>query len=145
MSAPAIDTSRWPYVEISYLPSMTEADIAIYVDALKPLYERGIKDPCVMVIDTRSAPTERATLRARRLLVTALNTLQARYPSAMIAEAVILEGVTAASLYMAYTWLLQDKQVARRGFRDKAEASAWAYALLAQAKAKAGHVSDAGA
>lgn len=132
MSPPIIDTSKWPYIEIAYQASMTTDDIDAYRVAMRPVYARGQKEPCVVVIDTRQTPSERATLDARRGLVSVVNQLQKEYPNVMLAEAVIVDGNFTASLYMAYTWLIHDKFTARRSFRDKPQAIAWAKSFLSK-------------
>lgn len=137
MSAPTIDSSQWPYVEIVYQPSMTGDDLDSYRDALDSIYARGAKQPFVCVVDTRRAPTERATLNVRRHLVSIVDAVAKQYPNAMLAEAVVLEGEIAASVYMAYTWLLRDKRIARRSFRNRDEAVAWAQSFLAKSQQKA--------
>lgn len=132
MSPPTIDSSNFPYVDIVYQPSMSELDLERYGVDLDAVFARGLKTPCVVVVDTRPASVQRATLSARRSLVGIVNEVHKRYPGAVLAEAVVLQGELAASLYMAYLWLLRDKRILRRSFRNKEDATRWAKSLLVE-------------
>lgn len=121
MTAPKIDTSRWPLCRVS-LPSvvMTPAELSGCLDTLQSFFARAT--PLTILIDARGASPPSA--RERQAIASRYRQWQHDYPGQLVGLAVVLTSAIERGVFTAITWAVGQGFPAR-AFGAPEDAEAW--------------------
>jgi len=128
VTAPKIDTSRWPLCRVS-LPSvaMTPAELSGCLDTLESYFANAT--PLAISIDARGASPPSA--RERQGIASRYRQWQRDYPGQLAGMAVVLTSAIERGVFTAIIWAVGHGFPAR-AFGAPEDAEAWLLAALAR-------------